>query len=283
MKRSLLYFLAVALFFITPVSADTLIAQETYSLYDYVKKTSNYSGSITPSENSFNIVIDGKEISVGITGWSDTGSGSDNILEQGILDGWYNCDINKSPCTTQNRKYGYGLQNVESGDSHSIDNYSGGKDFDMFLLSFDTAVSIQGAGFSWKRNSSDKEITVAGLKNSSGFGSDLNLTWASVAGNVFENAIGHFSTTYNASAGLYESKFKDITQTAKYWIVGAYNTHFDTSSNKHQGVGLKLSTLDIALHKEKVTPPPTEVSEPGALALMSLGLGLVLYRRKRRV
>jgi hypothetical protein len=220
---------------------------------------------------------------VGITGWSDTGSSNDNLLEQGTLDGWYNCDLNEHYCTTQNRKYGYGLQNVEGGDSHSIDNYSGGKDFDMFLLSFDTAVSIQGAGFSWKNNSSDKEVTVVGLKDLSGFGSDSNLTWASVAENVLDNTIGHFSTTLNNSVGLYESKFKGITQTAKYWLVGAYNTYFDTSSSQHKGVGIKLSTLDIALHKQKTTPPPTEVSEPGALALMSLGLGLVLYRRKRRV
>ena len=33
----------------------------------------------------------------------------------------------------------------------------------------------------------------------------------------------------------------------------------------------------------ETNPPPTQVSEPGALALMGLGLGLVLYRRKRRV
>ena len=283
MKRSLFCLFTIALAYVNAVTADTLIAQETYSLYDYVNKTQNYSNSITPSESNFNIVIDGKEISVGITGWSDTGSSNDNLLEQGTLDGWYNCDINRSYCTTQNRKYGYGLQNVESGDSHSIDNYSGGKDFDMFLLSFDTAVSIQGAGFSWKNNSSDKEVTVVGLNDFSGFGSDSSLTWASVAGNVVDNTIGHFSTKFNSSVGLYESKFKGITQTATYWLVGAYNTYFDTPSSQHEGVGLKLSTHDIAVHKQKTTQTPTQVSEPGALALMGLGLGLVLYRRKRRV
>ena len=83
---------------------------------------------------------------------------------------------------------------------------------------------------------------------------------------------------------MYESKFTTLTNSAKYWLVGAYNTVFDDSSSTYHGVGFKLSSLDLAIQKSTTPPPaPTPVSEPGALALMSIGLGLLAYRRKRRV
>lgn len=118
-------------------------------------------------------------------------------------------------------------------------------------------------------------ITVAGLSDnaSSMFGG--HNTWSDIAGAAIAGATGHYGISG------YQSSFDKLTS-AKYWLVGAYNTFFDdNAAASYNGVGFKLSSLTVGL--EKSPPPNTQVSEPGALALMSLGLGLVLYRRKRRV
>ena len=146
----------------------------------------------------------------------------------------------------------------------------------MLLLSFDTAVSLTGASFSWVDGSSkSKDITVAGLKDNSLSLFSGSTTWADIAGNAISTAIGHYDISN------YQSSFTKLT-TAKYWLIGAYNTFFDTSLSNFEGVGFKLSSVTASLNAE-LDPPSTEVSELGARALMSLGLGLVLYRRKRRV
>ena len=62
--------------------------------------------------------------------------------------------------------------------------------------------------------------------------------------------------------------------------MGAYNKTFGDIGGHDYNDAFKISSIQF---ESKLTPPPTQVSEPGALALMSLGLGLVLYRRKRRV
>ncbi|WP_338518112.1 PEP-CTERM sorting domain-containing protein [Alteromonas gracilis] len=72
---------------------------------------------------------------------------------------------------------------------------------------------------------------------------------------------------------------------AKYWLVGAYNTHFDpsTSVSDIDGSGFKLAALGFSQTTTKTTPPPKEVSAPNTLAFMGLGLGFVMFRRKRLV
>jgi hypothetical protein len=265
-------------FFAFSVSAfaDSSLNEATYSIYeDGLAVTTN------AASNGVSFNLNGVPIKIGITGWSDTGGSNDDKLESGSIQAYYNCTLGKNGCTTANRKVGYGLQNTESGDGHALDNFTGGNDFDMFLFSFSEAVSLKSAGFSYISGSNgNSEVTIAGLSDISMF-SDSNTTWSDVTGNIIAGALGHFGIdrTKNDS-GLYESSFgNDFTQTAKYWLVGAYNTVFDGNNSTHHGVGLKLSSLDISIQN---TQQNTEVSEPGALALMSLGLGLVLYRRKRR-
>ncbi|MDY6976092.1 MAG: exosortase-dependent surface protein XDP1 [Pseudomonadota bacterium] len=261
-------------------------------IYDLVSSngSKNYSTTVNPTQGTSVVTIQGKTVKVGITAWSDTGSHDAIYYNGSKLYG--NGDIQWEDETVQSAtidKWGQGLaiENQDAfiygrkyyADAHSIDNFSesyGKRDFDMLLLSFDTAVSLTGASFSWAEESSkSKDITVAGLKdNSLSLFSGSN-TWADIAGNAISTAIGHYDISN------YQSSFTKLT-TAKYWLIGAYNTFFDTSSSNFEGVGFKLSSVTASLNTE-VDTPPTEVSEPGALALMSLGLGLVLYRRKRRV
>jgi len=268
-------FCAVSLISSTAFATDSSLNEKTYSL-----GSSTYiNESLNPTSNNV-ININGKDIYVGITGWADTGGSSDLKLEQGDIKGWEN----------GHGVWGYGLfnndfrHNDEHGtyDTHSLDNYTdeGTDDFDMFLFTFSEKVTLTGAAFSYKNGGDgEREISVAGLKNIDAFQGNTHSTWSDVYSTFEENTLGHFSLG-NKNNGVFESNFTDtISGAAKYWLVGAYNTVFDDNNSSHHGVGLKLSSLDISI---KNTQQNTEVSEPGALALMSLGLGLVLYRRKRR-
>ena len=268
---------SIALIAATNAFADTSLHEATVSL-----KNDNISHTSTPNSQGTTVDIDGVSISMGFSGWSDNEGTNDNILGSGVIDGWYNCDITKTGCTSQNRKYGYGIENNVSGDSHSADNFSGGGDFDMFLFTFSEAVTLKGAGFSWMHgDNGNKEVTVAGIDNINSFFSGTSATWQNIKGDIISGTLGHFGVGSKGSNGLYESSFTNITGKAKYWLVGAYNSIFDSvGSTSGDGVGLKLSTLDISISK---TTPSTEVSEPGMLALMGLGLGMLAWRRKRSV
>jgi hypothetical protein len=129
-----------------------------------------------------------------------------------------------------------------------------------------------------------KEVSVIGLNDINKFKSGDNFTWNDIAStSAIEAATDHFSVGSKVN-NYYQSEFTGLSA-AKYWLVGAYNTIFDSGASQESDFGFKLSALGFSIDNTPDTPtkPPTEVSEPGALALMSLGLGLVLYRRKRRV
>lgn len=209
------------------------------------------------------VTINGRDVKVDITAWSDTLGGNNKYVESANL-GTY-----KNSLTVTNK--------AGHGDDHYIDN---GRYFDMVLFSFDQAVSLKGASFysidSSKKANGINDITVAGLSDDviHLFKSGHN-TWSDIAGKAVANASGHFGIKNR------QSTFEGLTS-AKYWIVGAYNSVFSNVNNQANLVGFKLSSLDIEL-TDKPKQPPTDVSEPGALALMGLSLGLVVYRRKRRV
>ncbi|RUP76777.1 PEP-CTERM sorting domain-containing protein [Alteromonas sp. KS69] len=281
MKGLTSFAFSVAVLLTGNVLADDSLSEATYSLSE-----NGITQTLTPSASHGSVInIDGTDVYVGITAWSDTGnlsssSSEDTKLDQGDIKGW-----------SEYGNVGYGILNDDyswGGDSHSADNYNdkGKDDFDMFLLSFSEDVTLQGSSFSWVNgNNGTKEVTVAGLSDINSFSDSVESTWASVSSSIVAGTLGHFGIgSRDSSTKLYESKFTTLTNSAKYWLVGAYNTVFDDSSSTYHGVGFKLSSLDLAIQKSTTPPPaPTPVSEPGALALMSIGLGLLAYRRKRRV
>tara|TARA_Y100000296_G_scaffold76487_1_gene97151 strand:+ start:832 stop:1773 length:942 start_codon:yes stop_codon:yes gene_type:complete len=304
--------LLVLAFSANVAASDDMLKEATYNFFNK-DSAGNFIGSngheISSSNIQSSITIDGIDISVGLSLWSDTGAqsaaykGSDGNYYWSTLDG----DTKWEDDTVRNASAikwgdGFGIENGDrngltnrdgyvnpndgktyhlQGDSHSIDNFSdyGSRDFDMVLLSFEKAVTLTGASFSaLYGGGSNKDITVAGLSSNAGF--DGLSTWSDIAANTITGAVGHFNITNNS--GIIESSFTPLTS-AKYWLVGAYNTIFDNNAGSLSSVGFKLSSLTVGYKTETTPPPSTEVSEPGALALMSLGLGLVLYRRKRRV
>ena len=316
-------FLSIPLLFLpfstSIYASDIALDEAIYTLVDGVgstRTTNIFSGT----DASQGIMIDGINVKVSVSAWSDTGSKAltydfntntwdegteDESVKEATLVDYTNCSINSyGNCISGTRAYGYGMTNQDQvwynnsngnyvpwGDSHSVDNFNdhGSRDFDMILLSFDQEVVLTGGTFSanYHDGGEENDVTVAGLDYNSAnalFTGTSDFTWSDVSDTVITGALGHFdiSETKN-SENYYESSFTKNLTAAKYWLVGAYNTVFDQSaSGSINNVGFKLSSLTVGLENE-TTLPPTEVSEPGALALMSLGLGLVLYRRKRRV
>jgi hypothetical protein len=293
----------VAISSFSAFATDSHLATETFDIFNN-NGNLNFSETIDASQSPTSIIIDGVEVKVGMTAWSDTGSQSAAYKINGkyyysTLDGdtaWE--DETVQSATIGQWGTGIGIANADTtglgsykidgvltsleGDSHSIDNISdyGNLDFDMVLLSFSESVTLTGASVSWiTGNNGTNEITVAGLSESSISLFDGTSTWTDIAANTIAGAIGHFGIS-NSS---HESTFTGLAS-AQYWLVGAYNTFFDDNAGSFNSVGFKLSSLGIELADATTPPPaPTPVSEPGALALMSIGLGLLAYRRKRRV
>ncbi|MHC6646469.1 exosortase-dependent surface protein XDP1 [Alteromonas sp. HB246098] len=264
MKLSKFLLVFTVAYSFTVQAKDSAISEYNYDLVDK-NGSYNLSQTLDAAQSSTSIFIDDVEVKVGLTAWSDTGGNRDNYIEQ----------IHK----ITNWQGGLTLTNNDDGDLHYIDNFSGGGDFDMILLSFDTDVVLNAANFNRVYGYNDeRKVTVAGLSDITSFQSS-NSTWRNVAGFTVSGAVAH--SGISSRSGSYESKFTGLNS-AKYWLIGAYNTYFDSSAEKFDGFGFKLQALNLELGTT-TTLPPTQVSEPGALALMSLGLGLVLYRRKRRV
>ena len=286
------------------LGSDSSLDEGTYSL---VNSGISYSLSGDAANGTAVTTVDGKTVYVGLTAWSDTGyynswydsytssyyldENDDLVRNQGHLDGWRN----------SNNAVGYGLINKDSteqadyqtsssyGDAHTIDNRRTGdrgkQDFDMVLLSFSEAVTLTSGSLSsiyhYNNTDSSKEVSVVGLNDINKFQSGESFTWGDIAStSAIEAATGHFSVGSKVN-GYFQSEFTGLSA-AKYWLVGAYNTIFDPGASQQSDFGFKLSALGFSIDNTPDTPP-TQVNEPGALALMSLGLGLVLYRRKRRV
>jgi len=260
---------------------DSPLDEYVYDLYTGGSSQSNI--DYTMNGDTSTITIDGTDISVGVTAWSDTTnvstsySGNDNEVE-------YYSSLN---AYSYNGDYGYGLVNSNSNDSHTVDNFTGGNDFDMVLFSFSDEVSLTGASFTWLQGyDTDKQITVVGLNDISLFQnhSSNEFTWADVAssaGTVITS--GHFNISSNISSGGSHGNFSadfDELSVAKYWLVGSYNTYFDDNSSSFQGSGFKLASLGFEIGNSN-GEPPTAVNAPAPFAIMLASFGLLAWRRQR--
>ena len=230
--------------------------------------TANFSSvaDTNANANSFSYSVDG--INVNVSGWSDTfnnNSNSDTEIRTAALDKFGSS--------------GWGVDNSDecSGSGgcspqHSMDNIGSGGwvDYDMILVSFSEAVTLTGANFGWLYNTNSTEISVSAI--SGALASNLNgNTWQSVvndAGNLWSDS-SHVSNYYaGISAG----------QTAsQYWLVGAYNSIFNTSFNggSSNNDGMKLSSIDF-----KVT---TDIPEPQTVFSLAIGLCILVLRKRKQL
>ena len=196
-------------------------------------------------------------------------------------------------------KWAYGITNNDEayyrGDAdHAIDNinyYSQGsanayysgmtnveRDYDFVLLSFDSAVTLTGASFSWLYSGSDSQVSVAALSNTSKLTSGVN-TWSDIVANALTSA------SFDIENCEYLDHRADFTftESAQYWLVGAYNTVFGNIGGHVGNDAFKLANVGFSVTESAGTPTPTEVSEPGTIGLLMACSLLVMWRRKKSI
>lgn len=168
---------------------------------------------------------------------------------------------------------GLGVE-YDTSPEHAINN--AGNDFDMLLLTFSEAVSLNSINLGWIDGNNNAErlkrsdiSILAGTSET--FASPLNQSWQSLVGNGWQ-----LEGNYNG-VGLGNETVNDVGIIAsKYWLVGAYNSTLGSaiSGNDTYNDSFKLSSVSV----EKAI---VKVPEPSALFLFGLGLlGLVAVRRR---
>lgn len=286
MKKLIPLFVLFALHVNSLKAEDTLVKEYSYDLMSH---------SSSDVLNPLGIDIDG--VNVTLSAWADTATS----LETGIVKscwfrGCYNhrVTITKDLDTIESATgqlvdgWGYGIRNnlEPVGYHQTIDNYSekvNGTYIDSFeylLFSFDSEVNITQIDFGWNAGY-DQQVSVASIVNSPEMES---ASWGSLVSNqtTLNATSGSFNITGDHNNGIADLRSLNNTY-SKYWLVGAYNKVFGDIGGHDNNDAFKIASIQFESKLIKTTPPPKQVSEPGALALMSLGLGLVLYRRKRRV
>ncbi len=242
------------------VAVPAMAATQTWNLNSGSFNNYNYGNVMTVSG------ADGNDLQ--LSGWADTGGSGDAEIQSGQL--------------TYNSSYGLMLRNRDedtSVPSHSIDNFD--NDYDMVLLSFEEAIDLEGFSIGWatEQNSGGQaDITVAAFTGAGDFSFGSGDTWSSVFNNGW-STIAHYG---NVSDYSYQAVTTDVT--SKYWLIGAYNPVF-TGGDTYGSVGTGYRDgMKLAAVKGTTTTPPTDVPEPGTLAILAAGFaGLVARRKKAKV
>ncbi|WP_188151972.1 exosortase-dependent surface protein XDP1 [Teredinibacter waterburyi] len=171
--------------------------------------------------------------------------------------------------------YGLGVEVADSPD-HAIDNRNG--DYDMILLSFDQAVSLESISSGWRGNGNwlnpgTATNSEASLMAFTGDLSDLSSfegkQWQDLLSEGWESAgntrIDNLNQDTSANSG---------GLTSRYWLIGAYNANISSTSGFTDGNDFfKLNGVSV-----NVNPVPL----PGSLLLFGTGLLAFGSLRKRR-
>ena len=240
--------------------------------------------------NSFSMEVDG--ISLTVTGWADSNGAS-------------NTSNPHSETVEEARLVYYGqtlgiINQDEAGigdhgtPNHSIDNYdteSWGDDYEMVLLSFSEAVSLDEIGIGWARENygTNSQQSNADITTVAYTGSDTDLqsdasgdSWTdrNLLGNSWTQIAADAAWTFvddisNADDYQYHAIDNPNELVSNFWLVGAYNPVFSGTSWSDNNDGFKLSGIKSSA--EAQTTPPTEVPEPSSIILfLSVAMGILV-------
>lgn len=208
------------------------------------------------------------------SGWSDTGGKSGTVevgggtFQRSTLYSWGGS--------------GYGVvnrfENPSSTGPHATDNVGA---LDLFLVQFDTAVSLSEVTVGWNGTSNgvtgytDSDMSIyrfdptKDMSNKSTYGGLGSLTAANLTTSgswQFVKNYGNASSTVDLKAGGFD------TGTSSWWLISAYNSNSGGTFGSSDAFKL-LSIGAVA--------GTTQVSEPASLALFGIAaLGAVAARRR---
>lgn len=247
-------------------SIPSLAAVQTWTFNSATQSFNN-----TNNGNTLSIASGG--INLAASGWSDTndigGAGTNDTVESGKLI-WANTNA-------------LGIQNRDentTSPNHSIDSVtSGGTDpdgeFDMLLLTFDTAVSLTGLTLNWAQGGNAANTADISILAWDGSGSSTlsGKTWSNV---LASNGGGYTLVGSYANVGLSYFSIPTSIESTK-WLIGVYNPVFGALAGADSADdGMKLASLTTSN-----TPPDRDVPVPGTVALILAGLAALRVRGKR--
>lgn len=181
--------------------------------------------------------------------------------------------------------------------NHAFDSFAPGTT-DMMLLDFGSvSVVLDKIGIGWN-NGGDADITVmrwtgdtapSRPTGTTAIGGNQNLigtlATSTTVGWELVGSFANLGTDSSLQGGFGQAAIStgaDPTKGSSWWLISTYNTTFDTTGKCTAcGVGndnFKLNFIATLLPKKT---PPTEVPEPGSLALAGIALAGVLGARRR--
>lgn len=203
-------------------------------------------------------------LSLTVKAWSDTGGGSDNIIN-----------------TARLVKYSSGLGAINNDEAangqtgqpqHSVDswNYSGsdGQDYEFVSLEFSQAVNLSHINNGWATDTSGNNQGRADMSFAALTGNVLN-------GNTWQNIVNNSTIWTNSISDVSSSGYQAIGSASIYskvWLVGAYSSVFESLGYVNNNDGFKLAGLKTSTREGG----GGEVPAPGSLLLLLIGL-LALY------
>lgn len=254
-------------------NCDTAIGESVYDLVDH-----GVDFGLDGSQSSVSV----NGVRVSLSAWSDTLPGNDDIVESAtaykISDRW-----------------GYGVQNQDwesrySSVDHAIDNINTRQgnysDFDFVLFSFDQNVTLSGATFSWIYAENDTQVSVAALSDISGLQSGAQ-TWSNIVANSLTAASYDIE---QCALNIHQTNYRsdmNFTQSAKYWLVGAYNTVFGDIGGRMYNDAFKLTSIGFSMAdaqgSDDTNTDSTAVPTPSSLALLFSALCFIGWRKRMQV
>lgn len=218
-------------------------------------------------------VVSINDVYVSISGWSDSESiGHDDTY---YFNRVVSANLQEVP------GYGWAVRNSDEKESwHQTTDNMGYEDYDFFLFSFSEEVTLTNINFGWApTESGSQEVSVAAL-GTTGFNAltGQQSTWSNIIADAVSSS---FSLTHiGNNQHITQLNF---TETARYWLVGAYNTVFgtveggSTFNDQFKVSGINF-TKSSALDPDEDSTP---VSAPGTLAIMCLSLFIFALKRKK--
>ncbi|MDN4503736.1 PEP-CTERM sorting domain-containing protein [Alteromonadaceae bacterium BrNp21-10] len=259
----------------------SLLAAQAYAGTETQNWTFNGS-NISGNGNGNSINLASGDVTLTITGWSNTGRY--NTLETGTL-GYDN-------------GYGLTLKNRDEGTwspDHSIDSFYN-SNVDAILLEFNKAVNLDHLGIGWATDGSGGgsgavDISIAAYTGSNADYTNFYNTNTNTWGELLSNGWKGVNTVNNNS----DDDFLDMedytyhaidtgTVTSKYWLVSAYNPLFGDYSSYagSENDGFKLTGLSSEYTKKEEQEKPPGIPEPSTIAMFAFGLFSLVRMRKEK-
>lgn len=206
-----------------------------------------------------------------------------NTGSDALLSGWSSYSssatstVRSANRVTLDSSWGVQLWNRHDGGSpsHAVDNRNG---FDFILLEFPQPVELLSLTNTWV--SGDSWVSV-GAYTANPFANG-SVNWQQVANSAVQTA-SYTNTGINTPyifANNSSIEGPGITNTfANYWLIGAYNPVFNGGQYGLSDHIKFASITTKAFVPDNNDEDPVQVPEPGTMALFSLALLGLLYRR----